>query len=92
MANNIDLQLSRKYNPRFGEIALRKGYATPEQIKRALQRQLADELANRPHRLIGRIMLDNGWMTGPQIEEVMSELFTFKKENNGFVCEMQAAP
>jgi hypothetical protein len=32
-------------------------------------------MASRPHRLIGRIFLDNGAMTPQQIEIVLNELF-----------------
>jgi hypothetical protein len=34
-----------------------------------------DDLANKRHRLIGAILLDNGWITHQQIEVVLSELF-----------------
>lgn len=80
MSYEIDKELSRIYNPRFGRIAVKKGYATPEQLKQGLMEQLDDDLADRPHRLIGRIMLDNGWMTPGQIEDVLNEMFAWKKK------------
>ena len=79
MANEIDKELSNKYNPRFGQISVQNGYVTSEQFKQAILEQIDDELANRPHRLIGRILLDNGWMTAQQIEEVLNELLKRKK-------------
>ena len=75
MANEIDRELSEKYCPRFGQIAVEKGYVTVEQVKEALSEQIDDDLATRPHRLIGRIFLDNGRMTLQQIDEVLNELF-----------------
>ncbi len=75
MANEIDRELSEKYCPRFGQIAVEKGYVTAEQVKEALLEQVDDDLAARPHRLIGRIFLDNGRMTLQQIDEVLNELF-----------------
>jgi len=75
MANEVDKQLSRKYCPRFGQIAVEKGYVTSEQVKQAVSEQIDDDMADRPHRLIGRIFLDNGNMNPQQIEMVLHELF-----------------
>jgi len=75
MVNEVDMELSQKYCPRFVEIAVRKGYITPEQGKEVLEEQLDDDLNNRPHRLVGRILLDRGLMTPNQIDEVLNELF-----------------
>ena len=75
MANDVDKELSKKYCPRFGKIAVEKGYVEVEQVKEALSEQLDDDLANRPHRLIGRIFLDKSLMTPQQIDEVLNEVF-----------------
>jgi hypothetical protein len=75
MANEIDRELSQKYCPRFGQIAVEKGYVTSEQVKKAVSEQIDDDISGRPHRLIGRIFLDNGSMTPQQIETVLNELF-----------------
>jgi len=75
MTNEIVKELSKKYNPRFGQVSVENGYATSEQIKQAVMEQTDDDLANRPHRLIGRILLDKGWMTAQQIENVVNNMF-----------------
>ncbi len=75
MADEIDKELSEKYCPRFGCIAVELGFVSSDYVKKALSEQLDDNFGNRPHRLIGRIMLDNGWMTPQQIELVMNQLF-----------------
>ncbi len=75
MSNDIDKELSEKYCVRFAEIAVKKGYVEPHRVKEALSEQLDDNLNDRPHRLIGRILLDKGWMTPQQIEAVLNELF-----------------
>lgn len=75
MANEVDKELSRKYCPRFGQIAVEKGYVTSDQVKQAVSEQIDDDMADRPHRLIGRIFLDNGIMNPQQIEIVLNELF-----------------
>ena len=75
MSNEIDRELSEKYCVRFAEIAVKRGYVEPQRVKEALSEQLDDNLNSRPHRLIGRILLDKGWMTPQQIEAVLNELF-----------------
>lgn len=67
--------ISDKYCPRFGEIAVEKGFITAEELDAALRIQLEDELAGRPHRYLGVILFDNDWMTGEQIDEVLTTLF-----------------
>jgi len=79
MVNEVDRELSQKYCPRFVEIAVRKGYITLAQGKQALSEQLDDDLNNRPHRLVGRILLDKGLMTPHQIDEVLNEMFRLER-------------
>jgi len=74
MLNEMFKEISTKYNPRFGQISVKNGYVTPEQVKQALGEQLDDDLAGRPHRLLGQIMLDKGWMTAKQIKKVLTEM------------------
>jgi hypothetical protein len=75
MSDDVNKELSEKYCPRFGMIAVEEGFVTAEQIKEALSEQLDDNIAKRPHRLLGRILLDRGWVTAQQIETVLDELF-----------------
>jgi len=78
MVNDVDKELSKKYCPRFAQLAVEQNFVTPEQVKEALAEQLDDNLTNKPHRLIGRILLEKGWMNPEQIESVLNQLF--KKE------------
>lgn len=80
MANEVEKELSQKYCPRFGQIAVEKGYVNSEQVKKAVSEQIDDDMSGRPHRLIGRIFLDNGVMTPRQIELVLNELFKQDRE------------
>ena len=79
MKENIDEELSNKYCPRFGIIAVDKSFITPNQLKKGLTKQIEDDLTDRPHRLIGRIFFEEGWMTHKQIETVLYELFKNKE-------------
>jgi len=74
MGNDIEKELSEKYCPRFAKIAADKGFITVDQAKEALAEQMDDDLSNRPHRLIGRILLEKRLLTSFQIEIVLNEL------------------
>jgi hypothetical protein len=51
------------------------GFVTAKQLKQAMVEQVEDEIFDRPHRLIGNILLENGWITDEQIDIVLNELF-----------------
>jgi hypothetical protein len=72
-------RLSKKYCPRFGKIAVDKGFVTAKQLKEALVEQVEDNIFNRPHRLIGSIFFGHGWITDKQIDIVLYELFEEKE-------------
>jgi len=75
MSNEVDRELFGKYCVRFGELAVKKGFVDSDKVKEAMSEQIDDDLNNRPHRLIGRILMDRGWMSPQQIEAVLNELF-----------------
>jgi hypothetical protein len=56
----------------FGDIAVRKGYVTPMRLFQCLQQQRDEDASGFPHRLIGEIMLDNGYLTPAELEGVIS--------------------
>jgi hypothetical protein len=68
-------KLSKQYCPQFGKIAVKMGFITEEQLKIALADQIEDNLFKRPHRLIGSILFEHGWLTNRQIDIVLYELF-----------------
>jgi len=75
--------ISRKYCPRFGEIAVEKGFITEEQLASALRIQIEDELEKRARRYLGVILFDKDWMTSEQIEEVLNLLFRRMRDDGG---------
>ena len=46
------IKVSKKYCPRFGQIAIEQGYITAEELKCALSLQVDDDIAGRDHRLL----------------------------------------
>ena len=79
MANEGDGKLTEKYGGRFAEVAVKMDFINPEQAKEAISEQMDDNLSNKPHRLIGRILMDKGWMTPQQIDLVLTELLERQK-------------
>ena len=77
--NDDGREVSRGYCRRFGKIAVDFGFITPEQLKEALSEQVDDNLADNPHRLIGKIFFDKKWMSYQQIEVVLRTLFSEEK-------------
>lgn len=75
MADTSGKEELAEYCRRFGQIAAGRGYVTSEQVKAAMAEQLDDDLAGRPHRLLGTILFEKKWMTPKQIEAVLNELF-----------------
>lgn len=59
---------------RFGSIAIRKGFITPEQLIEALTAQVKENVYENHHRLIGSILREKGYMTIEQIDEVLNEM------------------
>ena len=58
----------------FGTMALEMGYVTPAQLSKAVTIQVGEDLDGAPHRLIGEILLDLGYMDTGQITEVLKAL------------------
>ena len=59
---------------RFGDIAIEKGFVSPEQLVEALKIQAMDDIEKGKHRLIGRIILEQGIVTLDQIDAVLDVL------------------
>ncbi len=60
--------------PRFGAIAVEKGFITREQLHEGMKEQIDRDLEGLEHRFIGSILYDLGFMTLDQIDEVLAIL------------------
>ena len=69
-----DHQVTGEFCERFGAIAVRKGFASLDQVRKAVVEQIEDDVEGREHRLIGTILYQRGWITEDQIEQVLLEL------------------
>lgn len=59
---------------RFGTIAVEKGFTTKEQILKAMKMQVEEDLDGKKHRRIGSILYSMGYITIPQINEVLETM------------------
>jgi CBS domain-containing protein len=59
---------------RFGDVTVRKGYTTALQVYRALQEQRDEDAHWAPHRRLGEILLDHGWLAPWEREDVIVTL------------------
>ncbi len=75
MENDVDKELAEQYFPRFGKIAIDMGFVTVKQLKEATTEQVEDDITDKPHRPIGKTLLENSWITKEQIVIVLNELF-----------------
>ncbi len=66
---------------RFGFIAVKKGFVTPEQVSKALTVQFEENVLLEKHRKIGKILVDMGFMNTSQIDEVLEKIYKKPPEN-----------
>jgi uncharacterized protein (DUF433 family) len=58
----------------FGELALQKGYLTPEQLSAALEVQDREAREQQAYRFIGEILVDLGYMSEKQVLDCLNAL------------------
>lgn len=58
----------------FGQVAVRRGYVTQQQVIDALSRQRDIAAGGQPHKLIGMIMLEIGALGTSELIEVLREM------------------
>ncbi len=59
---------------RFGVLAVEKRLVTADQVIDALRIQVMEDIEQGEHRLIGRILLEQGLLTLSQIDEVLNSM------------------
>ncbi len=62
------------YEKRYGNIAIEKGFITPEQLMEALNIQVMEEINDGNHRLLGVILFEKKFITLMQDKEVLDTL------------------
>jgi hypothetical protein len=55
-------------------MAIFRGYVTLRQVQQALAEQVEDNVQGRPHRLLGKILREKGWITKEQEESILKDM------------------
>ncbi len=63
-----------KIEKRFGTIAVKNGFITENQLIEAQTIQLREDLAGKPHRLVGQILKDAGHMDIAEVKQVLLDM------------------
>ena len=63
-----------EYNKRFGAIAVEKGFITTEQLYKAVEIQIREELKGLKRRYIGQILIELDYTTNSQVDEVLESM------------------
>jgi hypothetical protein len=65
---------------RFATIAMEREFVTIEQVAEALKIQIIEDMGTLSHRLIGKILLDLGYLTSSQHKEVLDAMDIISEE------------
>ncbi|MBI4230298.1 MAG: hypothetical protein HY608_05630 [Planctomycetes bacterium] len=57
----------------FGQLVVDRGFATRAQVEDALRAQRETDQAGHPHKLIGIVMLEMGFLSSTQLIEILKE-------------------
>jgi hypothetical protein len=74
---------------RFGHIAVDKGFVTAEHLEKALTEQIDNDIPLnrlRPHRFIGEVLLEKGWITLKQNKIVLAHVLKNKQQKKIIVA------
>jgi hypothetical protein len=63
-----------KQKIRFGMIAINKGYITKDQLIRALTIQAKENIEDGTHRLLGQILVGEGFLSEEQVDDILEML------------------
>ena len=80
MGDDAGKVVPQKFCPRCGMLAVEMGFVTVQQVREGMAEQLDDDIATRPHRLLGTIFVDKGWMTFREVEMVLEKIFKFQQQ------------
>ena len=83
MKDDVYKNLSKEHSPQFGKVAVDMRFITAEQLTEALDEQAEDSFSDKPHRSIGRILFDHGWITRDEISFIVLRLFNPEDLSHG---------
>jgi hypothetical protein len=70
------------FEVRFGSVAIWREFITARQLVEATVIQVTEDVGGKPHRLIGEILVEQGYMTPAQVDKVLDEIEDGGKTQN----------
>ncbi len=64
----------------FGEVALKREFVSASQLAEALIEQAAEREAGGEVKLLGQMLLEKGYITAEQIQNVLDELYPIEAD------------
>ncbi len=86
-----EYHIIRRRGEEFGKIAIKKGFATPMDIRRALDIQKKEFKASRLKKLIGDILVADGVITAAQKKQILNEQILFDKNSTTLITKNKEA-
>ena len=71
-SREIEELLEPKFEQRFGDVAVGKGFITLAQLLKGMAVQVKEDAENGGHRLLGEILMDRGFMNIAQVNEMFN--------------------
>ena len=66
--------MTSDFQVRFGIVAIEKGFITGHQLVEATVIQVREDVEGKPHRRIGEILIELGYMRPSQVQVVLWEM------------------
>ncbi|WP_320044433.1 hypothetical protein [uncultured Desulfobacter sp.] len=66
--------MEQRQKKRFGTIAVEKGFISKDDLAAALQIQTDENISKGQHRLLGRILMEQGLLTKGQVYQVLDAM------------------
>ena len=85
MSHDSNEEHAETHRLRFGQIAVRMGFISGQQLKDAISEQIDDDLAGRNHRFIGDILLEKQLINLEQVDIILDELFKEEMKIKGLL-------
>jgi hypothetical protein len=75
MTHDADKEHAITHRVRFGQIAVKMGFISGQQLKEAISEQIDDDLADTNHRFLGDILLGKQLLNLEQVDLILDEIF-----------------
>ena len=65
------------------------GFISDDKLQEALTEQVTDKLSNKPHRHIGKILIEKGWISYIQVLEILDRIKKIEQDKSPLIKSIQ---